>query len=62
MIRKTQSGANVGSHAFAFKSLHFGLFTQKHEPGVFGVSKSLRFQGSKTRSSVDDRRNNSYAY
>ncbi len=39
--------ANVGSHAVVFKSLRFGPFTLKHNPGVFKLKQGLkRFQKS----------------
>ncbi len=38
---------NVGSHAIIFKSLHFGPFTLKCNPGVFKLKWGLqRFQKS----------------
>ncbi len=37
--------ANVGSHAIIFKSLRFGPFTLKRNPGVFKLKRGLqRFQ------------------
>ncbi len=39
--------ANVVSHAIVFKSLRFGLFTLKCNPGVFKLKRGLqRFQKS----------------
>ncbi len=39
--------ANVGSHAIVFKSLRFGPFTLKRNPGVFKLKRGLqRFQKS----------------
>lgn len=34
--------ANVGSHAIVFKSLSFGLFTLKCNPGVFKLKRGLQ--------------------
>ncbi len=56
---------NVGSHAIVFKSLRFGPFTLKCNPGVFKLKRGLQcFQKSlrKRRSSVNDRRNRSKSY
>ncbi len=51
MLLFTQSSrirrVNVGSHAIVFKSLHFGLFTLKGNPGVFKLKQGLqRFRKS----------------
>ncbi len=34
--------ANVGSHAIVFKSLRFGPFTLKRNPGVFKLKRGLQ--------------------
>ncbi len=55
----------VGSHAIVFKSLRFGPFTLKRNPGVFKLKRGLqRFQKSQfsTWSSVNDRCNRSKSY
>ncbi len=42
-----QAYADVGNHAIIFKSLSFGPFTLKRNPGVFKVKQDLqRFQKS----------------
>ncbi len=44
VVKDTQS---VGSHAIVFKSLRFGPFTLKRNPGVFKLNRGLqRFQKS----------------